>query len=413
MDDYQEDRNFMRSGTAENNFRYGRWKSFYALLYDPIKKRIISAEEPIPLGQEYPTSPTEEGYERIYPINSRGDESGKKRAEGGELTISDRGAIYQSIDHEGKYEVLFSNWTDTIFNAGIHGSNLLIDMGLGGIFDYPKSIYTVETALWAQSFGNVNALVLDFFAGSATTGHAVINMNRNYDGNRKYILVEVGGYFNTMIIPRIIKAIYSKDWREGKPVSREGISHCFKYHRLESYEDTLNNLELSRSQQQQQSLEMSTEFREGYMLSYMLDVESEGSSSLLNIEKFEDPFNYYLKITRDNETVPTKIDLVETFNYLIGLVVETIDVLDGYKVITGHNLENEKILIIWRNLKEKSNEDLNSFFARLRISIHDSEFDQIFVNGDNHLENMKIAEEKWKVVLIEEEFKKRMFENIV
>lgn len=418
-DDYQEDRNFMRSGTAENNYRYGRWKSFYALIYDPIQQKIITAEEPIPLGEEYPTNPTEEGYQRIYPINSRGEErvwrssyeTGKKRAEDGELTVSERGAIYQSIDHEGKYEVLFSNWTDPIFNAGTYGSNLLVDMGLGGIFDYPKSINTVETALWAQTFGNTDAYILDYFAGSATTGHAVINMNRNDDGKRKYFLVEVGHYFDTMIKPRLKKTVYSKDWRDGKPVSREGSSHCFKYLRLESYEDTLNNLEVSRSRSQQQTLDINERFREGYMLSYMLDVETEGSSSLLNVEKFEDPFNYYLNITRNNESKPTKVDLIETFNYLIGLIVETIDELDGYKVITGKNLDDEKILIIWRNLSEKNNEDLNAFFARIRVNIHDSEFDRIYVNGDNYLENMKLAEDKWKVVLIEEEFKKRMFED--
>lgn len=417
-EDSQEDRNFMRSGTAENNFRYGRWRSFYALLYDSNQKKIVGVEEPIPLGENYKTAPTEEGYERIYPINSRGEErvwrssyeTGKVRVRKGEITVTDRGTVYQTIDHEGKYEVLFSNWTDSIFNAGVHGSNLLVDMGLGGVFDYPKSIYTVETALWAQTFGNKKALILDYFAGSATTGHATINMNREDQGSRKFILVEVGNYFDSITKPRLQKSIYSRDWKNGKPVSRQGISHCFKYLRLESYEDTLNNLVVSRSANQQQTLDMDEKFREGYMLFYMLDVETEGSSSLLNIDKFEDPFNYYLNITRNNESKPTKVDLVETFNYLIGLVVETIDELDDYKVITGKNLADEKILILWRNLAQKNNEDLNAFFGRIRISIHDSEFDRIYVNGDNYLENMKLEEDKWKVVLIEEEFKKRMFE---
>ena len=255
-------------------------------------------------------------------------------------------------------------------------------------------------------------IIFDYFAGSATTGQAVINLNREDGGNRKYILVEMGEYFDTVTKPRIQKVVYSKDWKDGKPVSRAGISHCFKYLRLESYEDTLNNLEVSRSQAQQQTLDINERFREGYMLSYMLDVETEGSSSLLNIDKFDDPFNYYLNITRDSEIKPTKVDLVETFNYLIGLVVETIDELDGNKVVTGKNLAEEKILIIWRNLAQKDNDDLNAFFSRIRVNIHDSEFDRIYVNGDNFLENMKLEEDKWKVVLIEEEFKKRMFENM-
>ena len=70
-------------------------------------------------------------------------------------------------------------------------------------------------------------------------------------GRRKYILVEMGEYFNTVTKPRIQKVIYSEDWKGGKPVSRKGSSHAFKYLRLESYEDALNNLKLQRSETQQ------------------------------------------------------------------------------------------------------------------------------------------------------------------
>ena len=55
--------------------------------------------------------------------------------------------------------------------------------------------------------------ILDFFAGSGTTGHAVINLNREDSGKRKYILVEMGEYFDTVTKPRIEKVIYSKDWK--------------------------------------------------------------------------------------------------------------------------------------------------------------------------------------------------------
>ena len=57
--------------------------------------------------------------------------------------------------------------------------------------------------------------------------------------------------------------------------------------------------------------------KEEYMLGYWLDIETRESDSLLNIDKFEDPFNYTLQIRQDNELKTTKIDLVETFNYLI------------------------------------------------------------------------------------------------
>ena len=66
-----------------------------------------------------------------------------------------------------------------------------------------------------------------------------------------------------------------------------------------------------------------------------------------------------------------------------------------------------KTLVIWRNCDEIDNEALNSFFERMDYR----KFDQIYVNGDNTLPNLRRDEESWKVVLIEEEFLKRMFED--
>jgi adenine-specific DNA-methyltransferase len=58
------------------------------------------------------------------------------------------------------------------------------------------------------------------------------------------------------------------------------------------------------------------------------------------------------------------VDLVETFNYLIGLTVHHIDHIRGFRVVPGTNPKGEKVLVIWRNLKEKSNEDLNELFRK-------------------------------------------------
>jgi adenine-specific DNA-methyltransferase len=408
----------MRSGTAENNFRYGRWKSFYALLFDGTANKIVGAEAPVPIGESYPIENTSEGYRRIYPINSRGEErvwrssfeTGRKRCEDGEIIVTPGGSIQQAIDHENKREVLFSNWTDTKFNAGSYGSQLLTDMGLGKNFDYPKSIYTMETALWLQTFADPNSYIMDYFGGSGTTAHGVINLNRFDNGNRKFILVEMGAYFDSATKPRVLKALYSKDWKDGKPVSREGISHCFKYMRLESYEDTLNNLVVKQTEGQLGVIENNPSFREGYMLNYMLDVETR--DSLLNLEWFENPFNCYLNVTKNNELVPTKVDLVETFNYLIGLVVENYAVpKEGYVVVTGKNLAGDSILVVWRDCTQHNGSELNKFLEKSKYNPLDTEYDRIYVNGDNNVENLKTGDERWKVVLIEEEFGKRMFEQ--
>ena len=302
-----------------------------------------------------------------------------------------------------------TSWIDSKYSATEHGTDLLKRLfGQQEKFSYPKSIYAVEDCL-RVSGSNEKSLALDYFAGSGTTGHAVINLNREDKGNRKYILCEMAEYFNSVTKPRLEKVIYSEDWKDGKPVSRKGISQCFKYLRLEQYEDTLNNL-----QPKQKALDFlgdKGDFNETYLLSYMLDTETKGD--LFNLEWFVHPFSMTLKTTKDNELVDTPVDMVETFNYLIGLNVETMRwPKDGYCVVEGTtHIAGERTLVIWRDCEKVSNEALNEFFRKQAYSTTDSEFDKIYVNGDNTLPNIKTDEEHWKVVLIEEEFKKRMFEN--
>ncbi len=260
-----------------------------------------------------------------------------------------------------------------------------------------------------------NGTILDFFAGSGTTGHAVINLNREDGGDRKYILIEMGEHFDTVLVPRLKKVIYSKDWKDGKPQSRNtGISHCFKILRLESYEDTLNNLRLHRTREQELALEkFSPEAREDYQLGYMLDLEASGSQSLLNVSAFTDPFNYTLQIATGTagETKPTQIDLVETFNWLLGLTVLAQGQGGGVTWVEGTNPEGEKVLVLWRNTTEVDAEALNAWCKKQKISVLDGEFAVIYVNGDHHLENLRRDDQTWKVRLTDEEFPKLMWEG--
>ena len=303
-----------------------------------------------------------------------------------------------------------TSWIDSKYSATEHGTDLLKRLfGQQEKFSYPKSVYAVEDCLRVSGMQS-KSIALDYFAGSGTTGHAVINLNREDNGNRKYILCEMAEYFNSVTKPRMEKVIYSEDWKDGKPVSRKGISQCFKYIRLEQYEDTLNNLQPKNQRLDFDNENGKGDFEETYFLRYMLDTETKGD--LFNLEWFKNPFAMSIKTTKDNELVDTHVDMVETFNYLIGLNVETLRYpKDGYCVVEGiTHIGNERTLVIWRNCNKVSNEDLNEFFRKQAYCTTDSEFDKIYVNGDNTLPNIKTDEEHWKVVLIEEEFKKRMFE---
>lgn len=365
----------------------------------------------------------------VWPIDERGNEKTWKW--GHETATLNLSELTARPDRSGKLGVYMRSrmrdgtlpptiWHDSKYSATDYGTNLLGHiLGNTTLFSFPKSIYTVIDSLRVCNLKH-EGLALDFFAGSGTTAHAVINLNREDGGRRKYILVEMGEYFDTVLLPRIKKVVYSKDWKDGKPVSREGISHMFKYLRLESYEDTLNNLELKRTEAQQRLVEEHPGFREDYMLRYMLELESRGSASLLNLDRFEDPFSYTLDIATGTagETKQTVVDLVETFNYLIGLHVKTTDQIGGVRVVTGFlgqgdgetRGQGERVLILWRNTRELDNDMLDKWFEKQGYNTRDQEFDTIYVNGDNNLENLRKPDQTWKVRLIEEEFRRRMFD---
>ena len=277
------------------------------------------------------------------------------------------------------------------------------------VFDNPKPPSLVQRAIFLTPDDANDIVVLDHFAGSGTTGHAVFEMNRQDESRRRYVLVEMGRHFDTVLRPRIQKLMYSQDWNNGQPDGRVGISHAFKYLRMESYEDALNNLEVRRTGQQASLLEQDDEVREQYVLSYMLDVESRGSQSLLNIESFRNPDQYKLRVERDGETQLVNVDLVETFNWLLGLTVKHIDVIRGVRVVEGANPEGDRTLVLWRNLDETQNDTLDEWFKKQDYNTKDQEYDLIYVNGDNNLENLRRGDQTWKVRLIEEEFARLMF----
>ncbi len=240
-------------------------------------------------------------------------------------------------------------------------------------------------------------MILDYFAGSATSGAVALK------SNRKFINIEANEYFDNIPLRRLKNTLHG---------DKSGVSNlynwkgggCFKYIRLEQYEDTLNNLVIEQPQAEWDD----KNFRESYMLGYMLDTETR--DSLLNVKMFHNPFAMMLKTTKDNELVETRVDMVETFNFLIGLNVETERWYEDDQIclVQGKtHRDGQRTLVIWRNCEKIDNAKLNDFFKE-----HDfGKVDLIYVNGDNTLANVRSSKEHWKVILTEEEFQKRMFEE--
>ena len=399
-------RPFRRSGTAESNFRYARPNSFYAILVHPESSKVMGSEPP-PNKNEYPTEPTEEGLIRIYPVSSQGEErvwrrsyeSGSALISNQQLRCSNKNTIYQAIQPYERTPALFSNWTDTRYNAGTFGANLLRDIiGEQNTFPYPKSIHTVEDAIFAVGLKN-STLVLDYFAGSGTTGHAVINLNREDGGDRKYVLVEIGHHFEDVLLPRMKKVIYAEKWKDGKPEDRNGVSQLLRYIRLESYEDALDSLTLNTRDDIFDN--------EDYQLRYALGDETKENASLLG-KDFIDPHDYTLSVVRDGVRRDMPVDLAETFNFLLGLRLTARRKIDDVLTIQGTNSKGENCLILWRNLQKMNASELDKWFTKHCAKFSD-DLNLIYVNGDHTLNALRKSGDQWEAVTTEPVFRELMF----
>ena len=101
-----------------------------------------------------------------------------------------------------------SVWTDSKYDASSHGTKLLKNLFEGQkVFSYPKSIYAVKDVIEILSEKGGDDIILDFFAGSGTTAHAVLELNEKDNGSRQFILVEQMDYVENVTVPRVNKVM--------------------------------------------------------------------------------------------------------------------------------------------------------------------------------------------------------------
>lgn len=219
-------------------------------------------------------------------------------------------------------------------------------------------------------------IALDFFAGSGTTAAVAHKLGR------KWVAVELGNHCFTIILPRLKHVLFGEQSGVSRDVGWQG-GGAFKVIRLESYEDALNNLTFD-DEGGQKALDL---FKDDYLLHYMLRWETRHSATLLDVEKLQTPFAYKLRLHRDGETRERLVDLPETFNYLLGLDVQTRKAYNDngrrYLVYRGALRNGRNVAIIWRETQGWTKEDYErdrDFVAGQKLT---DGADEVFVNGDS------------------------------
>jgi len=124
-----------------------------------------------------------------------------------------------------------SLWVDPKYDSSAYGATLLENILGKKIFDYPKSLHAVKDAIYACS--NKNAIVLDFFAGSGTTGHAVLELNKEDGGNRQFILVtnNENNIAEEVTYPRLKNVI--NGYKNLKNEKIDGLGGNLKYYEID------------------------------------------------------------------------------------------------------------------------------------------------------------------------------------
>ena len=233
-----------RGGNSRPADRPGQWFP----LYVDEEQKTVSVDRFDGALEVWPIDP--KGERRIWRSNPSGTRRDISQGEIGVIEKAGRvEVVKKSRMPQGRKPKTL--WHEPCYSATTFGTKLLNDVIGEQRFSYPKSLHLVTDCL--RYWSDLSATVLDFFAGSGTTGHAVIELNREDGGQRKVVLVEMGDYFHTVLVPRIKKITYAPKWQAGKP-KREPTKEetdrsprIVKIVQLESYEDTLNSLDLPRS----------------------------------------------------------------------------------------------------------------------------------------------------------------------
>lgn len=218
---------FMRTGNNSN--RHERPKLFYPIFYNPktqklsLKKAKSSVE--------------------LLPINEAREEKTWRWGTQTFEKLCDTDLFVKTV--KGKYRVFKkrrltdeagkkpkSIWYNPRYDASTYGIMVLQDIfGRGNHFNYPKSLLLMEDIL--EITAKPNSLVLDFFAGSGTTGHAVLNLNERDGGSRRFVLCtnNENNICEEVTYERIKRVVKGYKNRRGNPV--DGVPGNLGYYKTD------------------------------------------------------------------------------------------------------------------------------------------------------------------------------------
>jgi len=209
------------NSTNRPNLRY----PFYADIKNPQKNNLFNVS-PVPKNNWTPIfASTVDGLESVWRWGKEKSlrqniDLTAKLGKDGEMRVFQK---ERSLTQTAK-----TTWDNKNFHS-ITGTRELKDILGKSIFEFPKPEMLIRQLIHIGTKKDKNNIVLDSFSGSGTTAHAVLNLNKQDGGNRKFILVEMEDYANTITAERV-KRVAKGFGKDTKKV--EGTGGAFDYYEL-------------------------------------------------------------------------------------------------------------------------------------------------------------------------------------
>lgn len=229
----------------------------------------------------------------IYPIDKEGVERKWRYAR---QSVEEIQHLLRAKKSKNGYEIELGKdfgtyrtvWIDSRYDANEYGTKIVKSLVPDCKFDFPKSLYNVYDAIYAIVGNDKDAIVLDFFGGSGTTAHAVLMLNKEDGGNRKFIICEQMFYVENVTRERIRKV--TENDKSGSFIYAElnQANQLF----VDKIQDTKNTKEL---------LKVWDEMKKTAFLSYKVKPEEiDSSKKEFEALSFEDQQRFLVSILDKN-----------------------------------------------------------------------------------------------------------------
>lgn len=313
----------------------------------------------------------ESGIYAVYPIDVKGVERkwryARQTVEGiWELLRAKKTKTGYDIELGKNFAPYKTVWTEKKYDANEYGTQLINSMVPNNDFSFPKSVYTVYDCLFAVLRNRKNAIVLDYFAGSGTTGHAVLMLNKNLGSNHSFILCtnnDVGEEKEKEFRKEYgDKSIHGAEWADWQQMY--GIASSVTYPRLKSAIEGFTHSKDFKNVLYQKKLTVST---------------------LKSIDKVFDEVNKIIANNHDKYD-EIKLDVDENTLVVLGIIKKTHDVVGipaNLKYFTTKFVEKDSEMLV-DNLMENISE-----FVQLQYGSNMNSEEYVMILDDEDMDTFE------------------------